>query len=133
MDESGAPLAGDNERREELRLIKNIAILIEVVSAPPGSTESPELVLCKALDISANGIRVRLDRELTPGSLLTLIVRYNGQDPIRLMSEVRWVRQEDTLWEVGFSLFESLQTDIDTWKHWIADIVGPQDENNPLD
>lgn len=112
------------ERRLDYRVRHRAAVFVEVASSQPGSGDMPSLVLCQVLDLSANGVRVRIDRQLEHGSLLNLMVKFpGGQRPLHLVGEVRWSEQHERSWHVGFSLFESIQTDIADWKEWIAEVV----------
>lgn len=125
--DGGSPLLQQTgeERRRELRLSRRAAVFIQVDSASPGSGDSGTLVMCRLLDVSANGLKVRIDRELDAGALMRLAVQFAGSSaPLHLVAEVRWQGACDGgYWEVGFVLHESLQTDIIDWKRWVADIM----------
>ena len=114
-----------DERRNELRISHRAAVFVEVAGASPGAGEQASLVLCQVEDISANGLRVRIDRKLPVGSALGLVVKFPGaSSALRLVAEVRWVQcGAGDACVVGFALYESLQTDIRAWKERIAETL----------
>lgn len=129
--DGGSPLTqqtGD-ERRRELRLSRRAAVFLQVDSATPGSGGSGTLVMCRLLDVSANGLKVRIDRELSPDALMRMAVQFAGSSaPLHLVAEVRWLAACDGgYWEAGLLLHESLQTDIVQWKRWVADVMVADD------
>ena len=113
------------DRRRELRLSRRAAVFIKVQSAAPEIGEADTLVMCRLLDISANGLKLRVDRELEPGAPVRLAVQFTGTAaPLHLMADLRWQHPCDGgYWESGFTLQESLQTDIVAWKRWVADTL----------
>lgn len=106
-----------DERREEVRLNIGAEIFIECVSAEPGTDKQPEIVRCEAVDISANGLQVIVDQQLTEGAIHTLVVEiYRSEELYRLTSEVKWVRKSEQGYLVGLLLFDSDGTEIIDWK-----------------
>lgn len=113
-------------QRGELRVCKEMAVFVETYSSPSGEARSPNIVISKTVDISANGLQIVMDKPVSPGSILQVCVEFNGAPPhYHLTGEVKWVARigqaKDYL--VGFSLLESDQTDIVDWKHRIAQMV----------
>lgn len=111
----------NDEDRTEHRLERKDTIYVEVMSSPRPDEES-EVVICKTVDISANGIQITLDRELPIGCILQLCVQFqDNNERLFVVGEVMWVRNtvgEDFL--VGFHLFEDDDSDILEWKQAIA-------------
>jgi hypothetical protein len=115
-----------NCNRAELRLCKELAVFVETYSSPSGEARSPNIVISKTVDMSANGLQIVMDKPVTPGSILQVCVEFMGEPThYRLTGEVKWVakigRERDFL--VGFLLLESDQTDIVGWKNRIAQMV----------
>ena len=112
-----------NEHRVETRLELQETIFIEVLTSDlstPGS-----VIMCNSLDLSANGLQVVLDDEITSGSIFRLCIDMQQNDPIFLVGEVKWKRPdpEGEGYRIGFLLFESDDTDIARWKHLLADLL----------
>lgn len=112
------------DRREEFRVRHRAAVFVEVDSREPDSGDATALVLSQVLDLSANGIRLLIDRPVPEDALLNLMVKFaGGAKPLKLVGEVRWQEQEAEAWLVGFSLYESAQTDIADWKEWVSEML----------
>lgn len=110
-----------DNRRSEFRLPDNAIVLVEVRAASPDGSAPAEIIACDGIDLSANGLQVRLDRPLAVGSILRLGTRLAGDSAgMQVVGEVRWVRPHDGGWTVGFALFDSDGTDIVAWKQLIA-------------
>ena len=111
----------DEDRRAEERADAHAAVFIEVDSPEPGSGERATVILCRILDVSSSGMRIRVDRELPETAILRLCADF-GRDrsPLEVVGEVRWCREEGDYFEAGFVLYESAYTDIDSWKKLIS-------------
>ena len=106
-----------DERREEVRLNIGAEIFIECVSAEPGETAGSEVLRCEAVDVSANGLQVMVERKLVQGAIHTLVVElYRSDEVYRLTSEVKWVAQKEGGYLIGLALFDSDGTEIIDWK-----------------
>jgi hypothetical protein len=110
-------------KRAELRVCKEMAVFVETYSSPAGEARSPNIVVSKTVDVSANGLQIVMDKPAAPGSILQVCVEFIGEPThYHLTGEVKWVakigREKDFL--VGFLLIESAQTDIEPWKHRVA-------------
>lgn len=113
-------------QRTELRVSKELAIFIETYSSPTGEARSPDIMISKTVDMSANGLQIVMDKPAALGSILQLCVEFIGEPThYHLTGEVKWVakigREKDYL--VGFLLLESDRTDIEAWKHRIAQMI----------
>jgi hypothetical protein len=116
----------ENCQRTELRVCKEMAVFVETYSSPTGESRSPNIVISKTVDVSANGLQIVMDKPAAPGSILQLCVEFGGEPRhYRLTGEVKWVAQVDRENDflVGFLLLESDQTDIEAWKERVAIIV----------
>jgi len=113
-------------KRAELRICKEMAIFVETYSSPAGEARSPNIVISKTVDVSANGLQIVMDKPVILGSILRVCIEVGGEPKhYHLTGEVKWVakvdREEDFL--VGFFLLESDHTDIEAWKQRVAQIV----------
>jgi hypothetical protein len=111
----------NDERRNEPRSDVHAAVFLEVDSPEPESGERPTVILCRILDVSANGMKIRVDRELPETAILRLCADF-GRDrsPLEVVGEVRWCREEGEYFEAGFVLYDSAYTDIEAWKKLIS-------------
>lgn len=124
LGEEHAALA--REQRGELRVATTAAVFVELSAGDLG--EPATVVMCRLLDVSAAGMRVRIDRAVPLGCILALCARFNGpsharQASLRVVGEVRWVEQKENYYVVGLFLYESFDTDIAAWKLLIADQI----------
>ncbi len=111
--------------RNHNRLEKNAAIFLEMLSMP-GSDSSNNILLCNALDLSLEGVRVCVDEPIEVHSVLQMGIQLQGMDqPFYMVGEVRWCTQsaegEPGFW-VGFELLDSAGTDYDTW-HQLTELL----------
>lgn len=110
-----------DERREEARLNLGAEIFIEVEAQEPGTNKPATIIMCDAVDMSANGLQVLVDKELSTGAIHTLIVEVDESgDSFRLSAEVRWVKPHRDGHLIGLSLYDSDGTEIIDWKLAVA-------------
>ena len=110
-----------SERRSEQRLDEGVTIFVERQSAAYDNSNPANIVICKSIDISANGLQVRMDEPIPLGTILRLCAQFSsGRESLYVVAEVKWLRQEGDSYCIGFALFESEQTDIIAWKELIA-------------
>jgi hypothetical protein len=115
----------EQERRSESRVDGRVTIFVERLAAEYDGSRPASIIVCRSLDISANGMQVRMDQPVPVGAILRLCAQPpNGERSLYLVGEVRWVRREGSLHCIGFSLYESEQTDIVAWKELIARYLG---------
>jgi hypothetical protein len=111
----------NNERRSEERLGEGVTILVERHAAEYDSARPAQIIVCRSLDISANGLQVRVDQAIPVGTILRLCAQFDsGRESLCVVGEVKWLRAEQDLYCVGFALYEAEQTDIVAWKELIA-------------
>lgn len=111
-----------SDQREHLRAASTAAVFIELQSRDPLSAEPASMLMCKLLNVSAAGMRIRVDRSLPAGNIFSLCASFNdGRKILRVVAEVRWVEKEDHYYHVGMSIFDSSFTDIASWKLLVAD------------
>lgn len=113
-----------DERRAEDREDVHAAVFLEVESPEPGTGERPTVILCRILDVSPSGMKIRIDRELPKGAILRLCADFGRERlPLEVVGEVRWIREEDDYFEAGFILFDSDYTDISSWKQLVSNDI----------
>jgi hypothetical protein len=111
----------DSERRSEERLDEGVTILLERFATEYDSTRPATIIVCRSLDISANGLQVRIDQSIPVGTILRLCAQFrSGRESLYVVGEVKWLRPEKDLFCIGFALYDSEQTDIVAWKNLIA-------------
>lgn len=117
--------SADIEHRIETRLELAETIFIEVLSTSADRRETSNIVICNSLDLSANGLQVVIDEEIPANSILRLCIDLHDREPIYLVGEVMWIRPdaESEGYCIGFSLYESDDTDIQSWKEVVADLL----------
>jgi len=111
----------NSERRSEERVDEGVTILLERYVAEYDGTRPASIIVCRGIDISANGLQIRIDQSIPVGTILRLCAQFrSGRESLYVVGEVKWLRTEDGLYCIGFSLYDSEQTDIIAWKELIA-------------
>ena len=114
-----------NGERAEVRLGQSLVVFVENSCNP----EQP-VFITQALDVSANGLQIIMDCQLTIGSVLALGIEYtaaNGRQVFNLVGEVRWCEPYHTGgFAVGFQLLEAQDTDLACWKLTVVDMLGDE-------
>jgi hypothetical protein len=108
------------DQRQEYRLETQLIVFLEVGDE---QGHEPTIVVSRSLDISANGLRIITDRELTAGSILrSCIQNQTATQQFTLITEVKWSQpwQNPGEFLVGLALFESEDSNIVEWKEFIA-------------
>ena len=113
-----------SEKRDDPRIDSRAAVFLELEAADPDSGAPARILMCRLLDVSASGMRLRVDRPLGVGNVLGLCARFGraGKN-LRVVGEVRWIREADGFYVAGFSLFETACSDIAEWKLLVADAL----------
>ncbi len=110
-----------DDRRGETRVDEHATIFVERTAADFDNSHPANIVICNSVDISANGLQVRMDEPIPIGTILRLCAQFNSaRESLYVVAEVKWLRQEQDHYCIGFALFESEQTDIIAWKQLIA-------------
>jgi Tfp pilus assembly protein PilZ len=110
------------ERRAGLRHSRQEVIHVEIVSASHDQLDVGEVVSCATVDLSGGGLQITMDRELPKGAILDVCIELQGiPKQFFLTAEVRWLKPSDNGVQVGFQLFDSEETDIETWKNLFDD------------
>jgi len=114
------------ESRTHQRLSFEGTIFIELVSSGMEDNQPSEVVLCKTIDISHNGLLVWVNRELTIGAILQIGVELSKEGhTLYLTGEVtrcRPCRYNGGRWRVGFELLNATDSDIDAWRAMVTEM-----------
>lgn len=107
-------------RRRFLRLPVESRVFIELESPPPGSLGPGKVARCDTLEVSKEGLRVRLGEPVTVGAILQIGVELPGKDePFYLVGQVRWRKQDPEshdAWIAGFEILNAAGSDIEHWE-----------------
>ena len=114
-----------NDKRQELRLDSDDTVFVELSELAVDQTVQSRIAICEVLDISANGLRVVMDEAPPLHSILRICVQLAERDQrLYLAAETKWIKPEsDGGFQIGFSLFESDETDIEAWKRLIVERI----------
>ena len=111
--------------RAEVRLGQSLVVFVENCC-----TDGVPVFITQALDVSANGLQVSMDCQLTIGAILALGIEQTnnaGREVYSLVGEVRWCeRQEAGGFAVGFQLLEAQGTDLARWKLAVVEMLGDE-------
>ena len=108
------------DNRNRIRLPMECRVFIEVIAAQAGNNAEPEIAICQTLDLSASGLKVAVDRELTRHAILQIGVELPDlAETLYLTGEVRWCRRtggDKVRWYAGFELLNAHGSDIERWE-----------------
>jgi len=106
------------ERRKHKRVEIEHAIFVEVVSGRRSSEGSNDLIKCKTVDISVEGLCIFVPIKIAVGSHLNIAVPAEGWiDNLELEGVARWIRDAKTgsgYW-VGMELRDTSRENMAEW------------------
>lgn len=107
------------QRREHLRLPMESTTFIEVLSPGLDQGEPAKMVTCSTMDVSREGLQVKLSETLILNTILQIGVDLpNAADTLYLAGEVCWCQpsnDEQHPRVAGFQILNANGSDIDTW------------------
>jgi len=109
------------ERRKERRLPHDDRLFVKVVSPEADPGLAGKTIHCSTVDISSNGLRLRVDTLLAEGSGLELWVgRNDGPGSLVLAGWVQWCQdaEDGHGYTVGVELDDTRSEDLATWKEF---------------
>lgn len=115
-----------HNNRRHFRLDKTASFIIEVKSRSPDvMTPAFELLVGDSLDLSANGIRAVVDRELPLNAIYELAVDLGQQEKLFLVGQVRWTAKAEgsDAYYVGVEILDSAGSDVQQWKLQVAELL----------
>ena len=113
------PLATSSDRHEqrtEIRRESQDRLFVQVIDCQD-EQEIGTTLSCDALDVSAGGLKIASSQPVAIGAVLDLWVD-DSQRPGKffLSSRVRWIRREDSQFQIGLELIDGAATDIQEWR-----------------
>lgn len=113
------------KKRKHERLPSTETIFIELVSSSADGHKG-EVVRCKTSDISVNGLRAQVGKELILGAILQVgIDLQEAQDTLYLAAQVIWCKRDKnnpSHWSAGFELLNANDSDIKIWRKVLAEM-----------
>jgi c-di-GMP-binding flagellar brake protein YcgR len=106
------------ERRQHQRIDAVQAIFIEVVARGSRHESENNIMMCKTVDISVAGLRVRVPEAIPQGSRLNIAVPLDDwKENLELEGEAIWVKpvEEGEGYWVGLRLGDSSHEDMEKW------------------
>ena len=107
-------------------------IFIERLASGVENDQPSEIIKCKTVDVSLNGLRVGINLQLDVGAILQIGVDLSdAQDTFYLVAEVKWCCRDDTgetVWLAGFELLNAADTDLEFWRQAVTGIPERTDE-----
>lgn len=112
-------------RRKHSRLPVSIKTVIELESPGAQSSAPGRQVTCQTLNISREGLQVKLEQEVPVGAILHIGVKLpSNTETLYLAAEVRWcveLKDDSLPWAAGFKILNSGDSGYD---HWVEQITG---------
>lgn len=115
--------------RKNLRLPVESRVFIELDAPLAGSDGEGSIAVCKTLDVSATGMQISLEHELTENAYLQIGVESphgdETADTFFLTVQVRWCRRgttQDQPWLAGLALLPAENSDIGHWIELISEL-----------
>ncbi|WP_165787168.1 PilZ domain-containing protein [Pseudohalioglobus lutimaris] len=110
--------------RKHLRLPVESRVFIELEERSDDTRDQGSVVVCRTLDVSAQGLRVAVDQELEEQAYLQIGVEpphsAEATETFFLIAQVRWCRPgelPEQPFVAGLALMQAQGSDID---HWIT-------------
>lgn len=110
-----------DDKRMHYRFGGNESFFIEYYN--DGNKTPVKMLLCHSVDLSANGLKVRVNKNLPINAIYAISVETDALEaPLSLAGQIRWQSPIDDSEEFfyGIELLESDDTDIAKWKLYVA-------------
>ncbi len=116
-------MKGSEDDRKNMRLFMDGQISGKVVSSPqPTRSARGKRYTGKIIDVSATGMRVQLDLEVSPGTCLNIKVELKGiRRPFKIVGDVIWSAPETFI--VGIHLRDRPKGPMLRWEQVIFDAI----------
>ncbi len=112
-------MSKNQDRRQHTRQPRDERVVVQIVSSTRDTLPPGTVVRCSTKDVSANGIRIQVDRRVPEGFLLELWVEVsNHATKFYLAGEVKWCQELDDAerYLVGIELKDSDTEDFKQWQ-----------------
>jgi len=117
-------MINDPGQRSETRVIRETTFYVEIYSGEAGDIDRTKVIICNSLDISAGGIQLQMDRALPVGSILRLCADIErSENVLYLVGEVKWIKAQDDIYNLGFELYDAEDSDLGDWKSQLEKIL----------
>ena len=105
------------ERRQTARQPHEEPLLVQITAIDETSPPEGLTTTCRTVNVSAGGLRLRLNERIESGSQIDLWVEVTGRPGKLLLSgEVRWSVQDGKSYLVGVQLHDRAGFDLLAWK-----------------
>ncbi len=107
------------DRRQHVRQLRDERVVLQFVSSTYDRLPAGTVVRCTTKDVSPQGVRIQLDRQLPEGFLLELCVEISDHPgSFFLAGEVKWCRKlaEGKRNLIGVELKERQADDFKLWQ-----------------
>jgi hypothetical protein len=113
------------ERTEKRFGERSFTIFIEKESSSYDGSDDSNIVICKSVNLSSDGLQVVIDDPIPERKVLRLCLDVRGKPPIFVVGEVMWQREEKDTGEysVGFRLFDSEGSDYQHWRQTVSELI----------
>jgi len=112
-------MSESTDRRNHPRLARDEKVVIQVVSSASDPSLTGLTVKCSTVDLSAQGLRVKLDKHVPEGYRLELFLQVTGHSRrFFLAGEIKWSREvegEEGGYLTGIELVDAPETDLSDW------------------
>lgn len=111
-----------DNRRTNLRMSRNDKVSIQILLPGPDGPGSGQVLECETLDVSREGICVRIDQSLEADHFFDFCVELCDYHKIFLLTgEIRWCRPDQQgLYQAGILVHDGERTDFDAWNRLMA-------------
>jgi hypothetical protein len=111
----------EQERRRHRRLLREERLFVQIASVGSEPEATERTFPCSTLDVSAEGLRLLLDRPLEIGCSIELWVEVTGrQGKYFLAGQVRWVTSTPEGHLAGIALAPRSGDDLMAWRALFA-------------
>jgi hypothetical protein len=108
------------EKRQYKRVASNERLFAQIVACEDRPNLVGSTISCKAMDVSAGGMRIKSYQYIPKGSQLDLWVDIRSRPgKFFLTSDVRWVTEKSDShhgFQLGVALHEGAATDFEEWR-----------------
>ncbi len=113
------------EKRSAPRLGREESLFVRIVSSGPDVLLEGKTVHCSTEDLSAGGMRLRLDEAVPVGTVLQLWIKVSDYPGTFLVNGViRWVREySPNVFLAGIELRDERNDDTGNWERMVADVM----------
>jgi hypothetical protein len=116
-------MSTDKDRRQHVRQPRDERVIVQVVSSTRDTLPPGTVVRCSTKDVSTQGIRIQLERQLPEGFLVELWIEIsNHAGKFFLAGVVKWCQELDDgkRYLIGIELKEEGSGDFKLWQEVVG-------------